>query len=121
MLQGAHDVCCCSSTRKQAGQDAPGLRYISAGGSPSTLEAFHRGAGLPLNNGYGLTECSSNVAIIAARDDDSVGFPLPGVEICFVGADGVDVADGQIGELDKGPQSAGLPKLHLGLAGSGRG
>ena len=79
----------CSSTSK-AGRPltAPGLRYISAGGSPSTLigSVPSSAAGLPLNNGYGLTECSSNVAITrvnAARDDDSVGFPLPGVEIAL--------------------------------------
>jgi acyl-CoA synthetase (AMP-forming)/AMP-acid ligase II len=34
----------------------------------------------------------------APRDDDSVGLPLPGVEVRFVGTDGMDVADGEIGE-----------------------
>ena len=95
---------------------APGLRYISAGGSPLDIDwkrSIERRFGLPLNNGYGLTECSSNVAMTrvdAARDDDLIGLPLPGVEVRFVGTDGVDVAHGQIRrELDKGPQShAGL-------------
>ena len=83
---------------------APGLRYISAGGSPLDIDwkrSIERRFGLPLNNGYGLTECSSNVAITrvdAPRDDDSIGLPLPGVELRFVGPDGGDVADGQIGE-----------------------
>ena len=83
---------------------APGLRYISAGGSPLDIEwkrSIERRFGLPLNNGYGLTECSSNVTITrvgAPRDDDSIGLPLPGVEVRFVDADGADVADGQIGE-----------------------
>ncbi len=89
---------------------APGLRYISAGGSPLDIDwkrSIERRFSLPLNNGYGLTECSSNVAMTrvnAARDDDLIGLPLPGVEVRFVGADGVDVADGQIGESwIKGP------------------
>ena len=89
---------------------APGLRYISAGGSPLDIDwkrSIERRFGLPLNNGYGLTECSSNVAITrvdAPRDDDSIGLPLPGVALRFVGPDGVDVADGQIGESwIKGP------------------
>jgi acyl-CoA synthetase (AMP-forming)/AMP-acid ligase II len=83
---------------------APGLRYMSAGGSPLDIDwkrSIERRFGLPLNNGYGLTESSSALAITrveAPRDDDSVGLPLPGVEVRFVGTDGMDVADGEIGE-----------------------
>ncbi|WP_208647036.1 class I adenylate-forming enzyme family protein [Mesorhizobium kowhaii] len=83
---------------------APGLRYISAGGSPLDIDwkrSIERYFGLPLNNGYGLTECSCNVAITrvdSPRDDDSIGLPLPGVDVRFVGPDGMDVPDGQIGE-----------------------
>jgi len=89
---------------------APCLRYLSAGGSPLDIDwkrSIERRLGLPLNNGYGLTETSSAVALTrveAPRDDDSVGLPLPGVEVRFVGTDGLDVADGQIGEgLVRGP------------------
>ena len=83
---------------------APKLRYISAGGSPLDIDwkrSIERRFGLPLNNGYGLTECASNVAITrveAPRDDDSIGRPLPGVEVRFVGADGAEVPDGEVGE-----------------------
>jgi long-chain acyl-CoA synthetase len=83
---------------------APRLRYISAGGSPLDIDwkrSIERRFGLPLNNGYGLTECSSNVAMTrveSPRDDDSIGLPLPGVDVRFVGADDTDVPDGQIGE-----------------------
>ncbi len=84
---------------------APKLRYISAGGSPLDIDwkrSIEERFGLPLNNGYGLTECAANVAITrldAPRHDDSIGLPLPGVEMRFVGADGRDVADGTIGEI----------------------
>lgn len=89
---------------------APKLRYISAGGSPLDIDwkrSIEERFGLPLNNGYGLTECASNVAITrldGPRSDDSIGLPLPGVEMRFVGADGQDVSDGAIGEIFiKGP------------------
>jgi long-chain acyl-CoA synthetase len=84
---------------------APRLRYISAGGSPLDIDwkrSIEARFGLPLNNGYGLTECAANVAITrldAPRSDDSIGLPLPGVEMRFVGTDGMDVGDGAIGEI----------------------
>jgi acyl-CoA synthetase (AMP-forming)/AMP-acid ligase II len=88
----------------------PHLRYISAGGSPLDIDwkrSIELRFSLPLNNGYGLTECASNVALTRSdppRDDDSIGLPIPGVEVRFVGPDGVDVADGQIGECwTRGP------------------
>jgi long-chain acyl-CoA synthetase len=89
---------------------APKLRYISAGGSPLDIDwkqSIEGHFGLLLNNGYGLTECASNVAITrigAPRNDDSVGLPLPGVDVRFVGSDDADVVDGHVGESwVKGP------------------
>lgn len=63
------------------------LRYVSAGGAPldpawkREAEAFY---GLPLQNGYGLTESTSGTA--ATRNalgdpDTSVGPPLDGIEV----------------------------------------
>ena len=83
----------------------PSLRIISSSGAPlqpalkSEVEALF---GLPLNNGYGITECSPNIAqtsVEAHRDDTSVGVPLPGIEIRLVGSDGQPVSEGEIGEL----------------------
>jgi acyl-CoA synthetase (AMP-forming)/AMP-acid ligase II len=66
---------------------APRLRYISAGGAPLDPEWKHRieeAFGLPLNNGYGLTETAPGVSgtwQAAPRSDTSVGYALPDVEL----------------------------------------
>jgi long-chain acyl-CoA synthetase len=84
---------------------APALRYIQSGGAPlgpalkREVEAFF---GLPLCNGYGLSEASPTLTQTlgeAARNDCSVGQALPGVELRIVDAEGKDVAPGEPGEL----------------------
>jgi long-chain acyl-CoA synthetase len=58
--------------------------------------------GLPLLNGYGITECSpglSGVRIDAPRDDQAVGPLLPGIEARIVGTDGSIKSTGEVGEL----------------------
>ncbi len=78
---------------------APRLRYISAGGAPldPALKARTEAAfGLPLNNGYGITECSPTVAATrpaAPRGDVSAGPALPGVEIWAENADACGVGE----------------------------
>jgi long-chain acyl-CoA synthetase len=50
--------------------------------------------GLPLHNGYGLTECAPTVAQTradAVRTDCAVGQPIPGVDTRIVNAQGMDV------------------------------
>jgi len=63
------------------------LRYISSGGAPldpawkQAVEGFF---GLPLQNGYGMTETTAGVCATSTTDftgDVSVGPPLPGVEV----------------------------------------
>lgn len=67
--------------------EGSGLRYVSSGAAPldpawkRSAEAFY---GIPLQNGYGMTETTAGVC--ATRNpigspDVSVGYPLPGVEI----------------------------------------
>jgi len=81
------------------------LRYIYAGGSPldPTLKAEVEALfGLPMHNGYGLTETSPTLChsrFGERRDDASVGPPIPGVAIRIVDAEGNDVAAGESGEL----------------------
>jgi len=83
----------------------PALRIISSSGAPlhgplkSAVESLF---GLVLHNGYGVTECSPNIAQAipeAPRRDVSVGRVLPGVEVQFVGLAHNPVAEGEVGEL----------------------
>jgi long-chain acyl-CoA synthetase len=84
---------------------APYLRYAYSGGSPldAALKArVERAYGVPLHNGYGMTESSPTVAgttLDAPRSDCSVGQPIPGIEVRFVTLDGAEAAPGEIGEL----------------------
>jgi len=81
------------------------LRYIYAGGSPldPTLKAEIEDLfGLPMHNGYGLTESSPTLChsrFGEHRRDASVGPPIPGVAIRIVDAEGRDVVPGESGEL----------------------
>ena len=83
----------------------PALRIISSSGAPldpALKASVEKLFGLPLHNGYGVTECSPNIAqanIEKPRKDASVGQILPGVEVKFVEADGKSVGDGGVGEL----------------------
>ena len=57
---------------------------------------------MALYNGYGVTECSPNIAQAVVgehRTDTSVGQILPGVEVQLVGSDQKPVANGEVGEL----------------------
>jgi long-chain acyl-CoA synthetase len=88
----------------------PSLRIISSSGAPlhAAVKAdVERLFGLPLHNGYGVTECSPNIAqatVDKPRSDTAVGRILPGVEVRFIGRDGQPVPDGEVGELHvRGP------------------
>jgi long-chain acyl-CoA synthetase len=81
------------------------LRLIAVAGAPLDLDLKSRvqqELGLPLLNGYGITECSpglSGVRIDAPRDDHAVGPLLPGIEAKIVGVDGSTKPTGEVGEL----------------------
>jgi acyl-CoA synthetase (AMP-forming)/AMP-acid ligase II len=81
------------------------LRLIAVAGAPLDLDLksrVEREFGLPLSNGYGITECSpgiSGVRFDAPRSDQAVGTVLPGVEARIRTTDGIPVAQGEIGEL----------------------
>jgi long-chain acyl-CoA synthetase len=88
----------------------PRLRYAYAGGAPldPTIKAQTEALlGIPLLNGYGMTE--SGPTICQVRFDErlphcGVGRPLPGLEIRLRDAAGRDVAPGDVGELHvRGP------------------
>jgi acyl-CoA synthetase (AMP-forming)/AMP-acid ligase II len=81
------------------------LRLIGVAGAPLDLDLKSRveqALGLPLLNGYGITECApgiSGVRFDAPRSDHAVGTLVPGVEARLVGRDGALVRDGEVGEL----------------------
>ncbi len=81
------------------------LRFVYAGGSPLDLTLKHdveRLFGRALSNGYGLTETSPTVSQTPAdapRDDTSVGFVVPGVQVRIVDERGQDLPAGEAGEL----------------------
>lgn len=86
------------------------LRVISVAGAPLDSELKSRveqELGLPLLNGYGITECSPGISGVRPdnpRADHAVGTVMPGLEAKLVGRDGAPVADGQVGELHvRGP------------------
>src|SRR5271167_2409340 len=91
----------------------PALRIISSSGAPlqsAVKSAVESLFGMPLHNGYGVTECSPTIAqarVDEPRSDLSVGRVLPGVEIKLLGTDGKPVSDGEVGELSvRGPNVA---------------
>lgn len=90
--------------------DRGALRLIAVAGAPLDLELKSRveqELGLPLLNGYGITECSPGISGVrpdSPRADHAVGTILPGLEAKLVGRDGKAVANGGVGELHvRGP------------------
>jgi long-chain acyl-CoA synthetase len=85
--------------------DRGSLRLIAVAGAPLDLDLKSRVEqefGLPLSNGYGITECSpgiSGVRFDAPRADQAVGTLLTGVEARIRTIDGIPVDRGEIGEL----------------------
>ncbi|MEW6645090.1 MAG: AMP-binding protein [Pseudomonadota bacterium] len=86
------------------------LRLIAVAGAPLDLDLKSRveqELGLPLLNGYGITECSPGISGVrpdAPRADHAVGVILPGLEAKLVDRDGKPVTNGEVGELHvRGP------------------
>jgi long-chain acyl-CoA synthetase len=91
--------------RKIPSLQFPRLRIISSSGAPldpSVKAAVEKLFGLVLHNGYGVTECSPNIAqarIEEIPNGTSVGRVFPGIEVKLVDADHKTVPDGEVGEL----------------------
>jgi long-chain acyl-CoA synthetase len=90
--------------------DLPALRFMYSGGAPldpAIKQKTEKLFGLPLLNGYGMTESGPTICQVRFNeplDNCSVGKPLPGLDIRLVGSDGRDVAPGEVGELHvRGP------------------
>ena len=88
----------------------PRLRFMYSGGAPldpAIKDKTEKLFGLPLLNGYGMTESGPTICQVRFNEplaNCSVGKPLPGMEIRLVGTDGKQVAQGEVGELHvRGP------------------
>ncbi len=81
------------------------LRLLCTAGAPldaATKKTVEAAFARPLYNGYGISECGPTITLTpvdAPRADCGVGVPMQGVEIRLVGADGAEVAEGEVGEL----------------------
>jgi malonyl-CoA/methylmalonyl-CoA synthetase len=85
------------------------MRLFVSGSAPlpaQTLEDFRALFGHTILERYGMTETMMNISnpYDGERRPGSVGFPLPGVTIRVVDAEGRDLPDGETGEIYlKGP------------------
>jgi long-chain acyl-CoA synthetase len=85
--------------------DLSGVRLAVSGAAPlpgAVLEAFRERLGITIWEGYGLTETAPAVttnALGEAAKGDSIGLPLPGVEVRLVDENGAEVEDGDPGEI----------------------
>jgi malonyl-CoA/methylmalonyl-CoA synthetase len=81
------------------------MRLFVSGSAPlleNQFNRFEKQTGSRILERYGMTETgmiASNTVDLAGRKAKSVGYPLPGIEICVMTADGKDVAPGEIGEV----------------------
>ncbi|MDA8381183.1 MAG: AMP-binding protein [Actinomycetota bacterium] len=81
------------------------VRQVISGAAPLNPEiarTFAATFGLPVHQGYGLTEAApvvTTTALCAQVKLGSVGLPLPGIEIRVVDADGAEALAGDPGEI----------------------
>jgi len=90
--------------------DTSSVRFAICGAAPASvelLEQFESRYGIPIVEGYGLSEgtCASTInPLHGPRKAGTVGVPLPGQTIRLVDANGDPVPDGEAGEVViKGP------------------
>jgi long-chain acyl-CoA synthetase len=90
--------------------DTSSVRHAICGAAPASaelLEKFESRYGIPIIEGYGLSEgsCASTVnPLHGTRKPGTVGLPLPGQKIRIADANGDPVAAGEAGEvLIQGP------------------
>jgi long-chain acyl-CoA synthetase len=85
--------------------DLSSVRYIASGAAAlpvRIMQLFEGLAGVPISEGYGLTEASPVVTSNAAGSvtkPGTVGPAIPGCEVKIVDASGNEVARGELGEV----------------------
>ena len=108
MLNGLVDVLASGA------QPAPtALHFVGVGGAPVDVDVQQRaeGLGLPVFEGYGLSEAASVVALnsLRARRLGSVGRPLPHVTVRIAGDGEIRVGGALFDGYLPGPEGEGLP------------
>ena len=85
--------------------DLKSIRYAIVGGEPMALECIRawEGRGIPIRQGYGLTEFGPNVFSLNEEDSvrkiGSIGFPNFYIEARVIGPSGEELGANEIGEL----------------------
>jgi len=91
--------------RGATGDELASVRLAVSGASALPAEvagAFEARFGVPLWQGYGLTEAApvvTSAVVGGERKPGSIGVPAPGVEVRLVDEDGEDVLEGDPGEI----------------------
>ena len=89
------------------GNRAPSsLRFVAVGGAPVPQQVAEKAwkLGIPVHEGYGLSECCSVVAVNrpGERRSDTVGRPLGGLDVSIddgeIVVDGPSITDGYLGQ-----------------------
>jgi long-chain acyl-CoA synthetase len=81
------------------------VRFAYSGAAPLSMEvadAWHKRFGLPLRQGYGLTEASPVVTSMVMDEPvrpGSIGVPVPGVDVQLIDDDGEEALAGDPGEI----------------------
>src|SRR3984893_8285970 len=92
---------------KAVGQTAPSsLRFVAVGGAPVPKQVANAAwsLGIPVHEGYGLSECCSVVAVNRPRQrrPGTVGQPLSGLSVSIdngeIVVDGPSITDGYLGQ-----------------------
>jgi len=90
--------------------DFRSLRFMIVGGEALPIQLFEQWneQGVPIRQGYGLTECGPNITSLEAEDAirkrGSIGFPNFYVDTKLMNEDGIEAAPQEKGELwIKGP------------------
>ena len=91
-------------SRIGATEDLSGVQVFVSGGAPlpqKVAEQFRQKFGVPIVEGYGLSEASPVVALNPANKPKycSIGKALPGLDVKVVGPKGESLPPGEIGEL----------------------
>lgn len=85
------------------------VRMAWGGGCPPDVwKAFEERFGIPIREGYGLSEMTTFVTINPEGRVGSCGRPLPFYDVKLVAEDGTEPGLGEIGEILVHPREAGL-------------